>query len=84
MTNERSNERNDQAWPGAVQWSLGVGGEHMNPVIWRCEATRAGKLYTRSLFGTREEAESFAQKMRDAEPDQMFKVESILASAVWN
>jgi hypothetical protein len=36
------------------------------------------------LFGTREEAEAFVEKMREMEPDQMFNVEAIKASAVWN
>jgi hypothetical protein len=67
-----------------VQWSLGFGGEQMNEVVWRCDATRAGKLYQRSLFGTREEAEEFAMQMRQCEPDQMFNVEAIKASTVWN
>jgi hypothetical protein len=39
---------------------------------------------SRSLFGTREEAEGFAERMRSSEPDQMFNVEAIKASAVWN
>jgi len=30
------------------------------------------------------EAEAFVRKMREAEPDQMFNIESILASTVWN
>jgi len=45
---------------------------------------RAGKLYNRILFGTREEAEQFVSKMRETDPDQMFNVEAIKASAVWN
>ena len=86
MTNETGdkNNRDDRAWQGAVNWDLGLGGSHMSEVLWRCDALRAGKLYNRSLFGSRVEAEEFAQKMRAVEPDQMFNVESILASAVWN
>jgi hypothetical protein len=53
-------------------------------VRWRCDALRAGKLYQRSLFGSQAEAEEFARKMRDAEPDQMFSVEQIMARTVWN
>jgi hypothetical protein len=56
----------------------------MSDVLWQCEALRAGKLYNRSLFGSREEAEAFAMRMREHEPDQMFNVEAIKASAVWN
>ena len=53
-------------------------------MLWRCDALRAGKLYNRTLFATREEAEAFAQRLQQVEPDQMFSVESIKASAVWN
>jgi hypothetical protein len=41
-------------------------------------------MYHRSLFGSREEAEQFALRMRKAEPDQMFNVEAIKASQIWN
>lgn len=84
MTNDSGRNDQDIARPEAIQWNLGIGGEHKNNVLWRCDALRAGKLYNRSLFGTREEAEQFAQKMRRVEPDQMFNVEAIKASTVWN
>ncbi len=75
-------ERQDQAWPVDVRWDLGAGGA--GEVLWRCDALRAGKLYERSLFGTREEAEEFAIRMRSIEPDKMFDVQAIQASTVWN
>ena len=84
MTNNSERDDQDRARPEALHWNLGIGGEHRNSIVWRCDALRAGRLYNRSLFGTREEAEQFAQKMRRAEPDQMFNVESIKASTVWN
>ena len=84
MRNESNSERNDGAWPGAVEWNLGVGSGHTSDVLWRCNALRAGKLYNRSLFGTKAEAEEFVAKMREQEPDQMFDVEAIKASTVWN
>ncbi len=83
MTSNESGGR-DQVWPGAVQWSLGAASGHVGETLWRCDALRAGRLYSRSLFGTREEAEGFAERMRSHEPDQMFNVEAIKASAVWN
>jgi len=84
--NSRNGEGNgqDQVWPGAVRWDLGAARGHAGEVLWRCDALRAGQLYSRSLFSTREEAESFAERMRSHEPDQMFNVEGIKASAVWN
>jgi hypothetical protein len=84
MTSDGGRERRDQVWPAAVHIDLGLGGQHVTEILWRCDALRAGKLYSRSLFGTRMEAEEFAAKMRQSEPDQMFNVEAIKASAVWN
>ena len=84
MTNEQRNNNQDHVWPQAVNWDLGLGSANRSDVLWRCDALRAGKLYQRSLFGSRAEAEEFARKMRDAEPDQMFSVDSIMASTVWN
>jgi len=76
-------ERRDEVWPGFVHWELGLGG-HGGEMVWRCDALRAGRLYNRRLFGSRQEAESFAGKMREVEPDQVFNVEAMKASAVWN
>jgi hypothetical protein len=84
MTNDRAREGDDRVWPGAVRWDLGDVSGHVSETLWRCNALRAGRLYQRSLFGTREEAEAFAERMRESEPDQMFDVEAIKASAVWN
>ena len=85
MTNEqRNNSNQDRVWPGAVDWDLGLGSASRSELLWACDALRAGKLYSRRLFGSRVEAEDFARRMRDAEPDQMFNIESILASTVWN
>jgi hypothetical protein len=85
MVNDGANsERRDQVWQGSVNWDLGLGGTHVGNTLWRCDALRAGRLYSRNLFGSRVEAEQFAQKMREAEPDQMFNVEAIKASTVWN
>jgi hypothetical protein len=83
MTNDREG-REDQAWPGAVRWDLGDASVHAQETVWQCDALRAGRLYQRSVFGTCEEAEAFAVKMQQAEPDQMFNVEAIKASTVWN
>lgn len=84
MNKEERSTKVDQGWPEAVRFSLGVGREGHGEILWRCDALRAGRLYNRTLFGTQEEAEEFAQKMKRVEPDQMFSVESILASSVWN
>jgi hypothetical protein len=85
MTNDREHEeRQDQVWPEMVRWELGEASAHGRETLWQCDALRAGRLYQRSMFGTREEAEAFVAKMREVEPDQMFNVEAIKASTVWN
>lgn len=82
MTNQRA--KNDGTWPQGVHWDLGFGREHAGEILWRCDALRAGRLYQRSLFATREEAEEFVARMQQVEPDQVFNVEAIKASTVWN
>ena len=56
----------------------------MNDTLWRCDQIRAGQLYNRVMFDTREEAEQFMNRMRQMEPDQMISIEPIDASKVWN
>jgi hypothetical protein len=82
MTNDGA--RQDQAWPGAVHWDLGQVSTHATEQLWKCDVLRAGKVYSSSLFGSQVEAEEFAEKLRQTEPDHMLSVEKILASAVWN
>ena len=74
----------DQAWPQAVSFNLGVGGAGAAEDLWRCEALRGGRVYTSGLFTSEAEAQSFAQQLSKAEPDQTFNVEKIKASQVWN
>lgn len=56
----------------------------MAETMWKCDQLRAGQLYNRMMFDTRAEAEQFAHKMQQAEPDQVFAIEAIAASQVWN
>jgi hypothetical protein len=56
----------------------------MNETLWRCDQIRAGQLYNRMMFDTREEAEQFMNRMRQIEPDQMISIEPVDASKVWN
>ena len=60
------------------------GGKPMTETLWKCDQLRAGQLYNRMMFDTQAEAERFAQKMRQMEPDQMFAIEAVEASQVWN
>jgi hypothetical protein len=63
-------------------WLTGV--TAMGETMWKCDQVRAGQLYNRVLFDTREEALEFVQKMQRMEPDQTFSVEAIEARQVWN
>lgn len=56
----------------------------MTETMWKCDQVRAGQLYNRMMFDTREEAERFMRKMQQMEPDQMFSIEAIEAKQVWN
>lgn len=81
---DRNKSDRDEVWPGHIQWDLGAAHGYVGEVVWRCDALRAGKLYTRSLFGSQEEARQFVLRMQEKEPDQMFRVESVQASTMWN
>jgi len=56
----------------------------MTETMWRCDQVRAGQLYNRMMFDTREEAEQFMNRMRQMEPDQTISIEAIDARQVWN
>jgi hypothetical protein len=56
----------------------------MTETMWRCDQVRAGQLYNRMMFDTREEAEQFMNRMRQMEPDQTISIEAIDARKVWN
>jgi hypothetical protein len=75
---------NGQELHGGFEWVGLFGLGQTTEMVWRCDTMRAGRLYNRTHFDTREEAEEFARNMRMAEPDQMFNVEAIKASTVWN
>jgi hypothetical protein len=74
----------DAVWVGAAELNRLMGGRPVNETIWKCDQMRAGQLYSRMMFDTREEAEQFARKMQHAEPDQMFSIEAVEARQVWN
>ena len=72
-----------------IRWEMDLnkgasGGGAMNQTVWMCDQIRAGQLYTRRVFDTLEEAETFQRRMLEAEPDAMFSVEQIEARQVWN
>ena len=85
----RSRDRNDESysdvmWLENLELNRLLGGMAMTETMWRCDQVRAGRLYNRMMFDTREEAVQFAQRMQQMEPDQMFSIEAIEAKQVWN
>jgi hypothetical protein len=74
----------DVIWLENLELNRLLGGKVMTETMWRCDQVRAGRLYNRMMFDTREEAEKFAQRMQQMEPDQMFSIEAIEAKQVWN
>ncbi len=84
MNNSKLRQGTDQAWPQAISFNLGMGSAGAAEVLWRCEGSRGGRVYTSGLFSSLEEAQQFAQQLQKQEPDQIFNVEEIKASTVWN
>jgi hypothetical protein len=56
----------------------------MAEMIWQCDQVRAGQLYSRLMFETKEEAVQFVQRMQQAVPDLTFSIEAVEARQVWN
>ena len=56
----------------------------MEEMIWQCDQVRAGQLYNRMIFNTKQEALAFVQKMQQMEPDQMFSIEAMDPRQIWN
>jgi hypothetical protein len=83
-SSDRQDRYADLLWLENLELNRLLGGKAMTETMWRCDQVRAGRLYNRMMFDTREEAEQFAQRMQQMEPDQMFSIEAIEARQVWN
>ena len=81
---KREDQYADLLWLENLELNRLLGGKAMTETMWRCDQVRAGRLYNRMMFDTREEAEQFVQRMQQMEPDQMFSIEAIEARQVWN
>lgn len=84
MGKQELKQGTDQAWPQAISFNLGTSGMGAAEVLWRCEGMRGGRRYTSGLFTSEAEAQQFALQLQKNEPDQIFNVERIKASTVWN
>lgn len=74
----------NEMWLENLELNRLLGGKAMTETMWRCDQVRAGQLYNRMMFDTKEEAEQFMQRMQQMEPDQMISIEAIEAKQVWN
>jgi len=52
--------------------------------LWKCEQVRAGQVYEKVMFDTKEEAEGFLRKMHQHAPDLFWRIEPISLKMVWN
>ncbi len=59
-------------------------GNGVGDMMWKYEQLRAGRVYAKFMFNTREEAENFAMHMTKVEPDLFSRIEPVEARAVWN
>jgi hypothetical protein len=65
MNNNRNrNEVSDLNWLDSLEFNRYTGGSAMTETMWKCDQVRAGQLYNRMMFDTREEAEHFVRKMQ--------------------
>jgi hypothetical protein len=53
----------DAFWLENLELNRLLGGKAMTETMWRCDQVRAGRIYNRMMFDTREEAVQFAQRM---------------------
>jgi hypothetical protein len=83
-SSEREDKYADLLWLENLELNRLLGGKAMTETMWKCDQVRAGRLYNRMMFDTREEAVQFMQRMQQMEPDQVFSIEAIEARQVWN
>ena len=53
----------DLLWLENLELNRYTGGKAMTETMWKCDQVRAGQLYNRMMFDTREEAEEAARSM---------------------
>ena len=56
----------------------------MTDTLWKCEQVRAGQVYEKFMFDSKEEAEDFLRKVKQNAPDLFWRIEEIKAKMVWN
>ena len=76
-----------QEWTNSFagpEGGMGFPGGGAVKTMWKYEQLRAGQVYAKFMFNTREQAESFASQMSQVQPDIFFRIEPVEASAIWN
>jgi hypothetical protein len=68
----------------APEFSVEMEKRRMSQTLWKCEQLRAGRVYSKTLFDSREEAEQFVSKMSRVEPDIFWRLEPVEARLTWN
>lgn len=56
----------------------------INNTIWECEQLRAGRVYSKVLFPSKDEAENFMRHMQQRQPDIFWRLRAVAANAIWN
>jgi hypothetical protein len=72
---------------GRLDWGaphLSGVSEEMTETLWKCVQLRAGQVYNKVVFNSRDEAEKFVAQMRRMEPDLFWMMEPVEAKLVWN
>lgn len=56
----------------------------MTHTVWKCEQLRAGRVTNRVTFDSEQKASEFVARMRQVEPDLLWRVEPVEGRMVWN
>jgi len=56
----------------------------MTSTVWQCEQLRAGQVYSKMLFPSKDEAENFMRQMQQRQPDIFWRLQAVAANAIWN
>ena len=60
----REDQYAETFWMENLELNRFLGGRIMTETMWKCDQVRAGRLYNRMMFDTKEEAVKFAQRMQ--------------------
>ena len=67
----------DGVWMERAEFNQLTGGALMTETMWRCDQVRAGQLYNRMLFDTREEAMHLCSGCSGWNPTRRFRLKRL-------